>query len=270
VNRIDKKFADLKAEGKKAFIPFITAGDPSLETTISLVSKLESAGADIIELGVPFSDPVADGPSIQRSSLRALDGGTSLRKVMDTVAKIRTRTQIPIAFLTYYNLIFKYGVEKFVKDAVKSGVDGTVIANLPPEEASDLISAAREHDFATIFLVAPTSTPERIEIISKACTGFIYCVSLTGVTGARTAISDMLAPTLERIKEHSDKPVAVGFGVSTPDQAREVGKMADGVIVGSAIVNVVEKHKDDPDELLSVVGDFAASLVGAVKGVQSL
>lgn len=265
MNRIDKRFADLKAEGKKAFIPFITAGDPSLETTISLVSKLESAGADIIELGVPFSDPVADGPSIQRSSLRALNSGTSLRKVMDTVAKIRAKTQIPIAFLTYYNLIFKYGVRKFVEDAVKSGVDGTVIANLPPEEASDLISAAREHGFATIFLVAPTSTPERVEIVSKACTGFIYCVSLTGVTGARTTISDMLVPTMKRIREHTDKPVAVGFGVSTPDQAREVAKMADGVIVGSAIVNVIEKHEDDPGNLLSAVGNFAVSLARAVK-----
>ena len=267
MNRIDKKFADLRAEGKKAFIPFITAGDPSLEDTISMVSELEAAGADIIELGVPFSDPVADGPSIQRSSLRSLSGNVSLGNVIDTVAKIRTQTQIPIAFLTYYNLIFKYGVEKFVKDAAEAGVDGAVVANLPPEEASELISAAREHDFATIFLVAPTSTPDRVELISKACTGFIYCVSLTGVTGARSAISDMLAPTLERIKEHSDKPIAVGFGVSTPDQAREVAKMADGVIVGSAIINVVEANVDKPDELLPSVESFAASLVEAVKSV---
>lgn len=268
MNRIDRKFADLKAEGKKAFIPFITAGDPSLEITISLVSKLESAGADIIELGVPFSDPVADGRSIQKSSLRALGNGTSLRDVMKTVAKIRTQTQIPIAFLTYYNLIFKYGVKQFVQDAIQSGVDGTVIADLPPEEASDLISAAREHDFATIFLVAPTSTPERVKLVSEACTGFIYCVSLTGVTGARDQISDMLTPTLKRIREHTDKPVAVGFGVSNPEQAREVASMADGVIVGSAIVNVIEAYADDPDELLSSVEKFAASLVEAIKSAQ--
>ena len=267
MNRIDKKFADLRAEGKKAFIPFITAGDPSLEDTIALASKLEYAGADIIELGVPFSDPVADGRTIQKSSLRSLNNKVSLRDVMDTVAKIRTQTQIPIVFLTYYNIIFKYGVEKFVKDAVEAGVDGAVVANLPPEEGSGLISAAREHDFASIFLVAPTSTPERVKIVSEACTGFVYCVSLTGVTGARATISDMLAPTLKRIKEHTDKPVAVGFGVSTPDQAREVATMADGVIVGSAIVNVVEAHVDRPDELLSAVGNFAASLVEAVKSV---
>ena len=267
MNRIDRKFADLRAEGKKAFIPFITAGDPSMELTVSLVSTLESAGADIIELGVPFSDPVADGRSIQKSSLRSLKHGTSLGDVIRTVAKIRAQTQIPIAFLTYYNLIFKYGVEKFVKDAVESGVDGAVVANLPPEEAGELISAAREHDFASIFLVAPTSTPERVKIVSEACTGFIYCVSLTGVTGARDTISDMLEPTLKRIRHHTDKPVAVGFGVSSPDQAREVATMADGVIVGSAIINVIEAHKDAPDKLISAVGEFAADLVDAVKSV---
>ena len=265
MNRIDRKFADLKAEGKKAFIPFITAGDPRLDITVSLASKLESAGADIIELGVPFSDPVADGRSIQKSSLRALKNGVSLKDVLSTVAKVRTQTQVPIAFLTYYNLIFKHGVKKFVQDAVEAGVDGTVIADLPPEEASELISAARGHDFATIFLVAPTSTPERIKLISEACTGFVYCVSLTGVTGARERISDMLAPTLRRIKEHSDKPVAVGFGVSTPDQAKEVAAMADGVIVGSAIINVIETYADEPGKLLSSVGRFAADLVQAVK-----
>jgi len=267
VNRIDKKFAELKIEGKKAFIPFITAGDPSLEDTIAIVSELESAGADIIELGVPFSDPVADGPSIQRSSLRALESNVSLRDVINTVAKIRAKTQIPIAFLTYYNLIFKYGVEKFVRDAAEAGVDGAVVANLPPEEASELIAAAREHDFASIFLIAPTSTPERVKIVSEACTGFIYCVSLTGVTGARSAISDMLAPTLKLIRQHTDKPVAVGFGVSTPEQAEKVAAMADGVIVGSAIINVIAAHVGKPDELLPAVEDFASNLVEAIKSV---
>lgn len=267
MNRIDKKFADLKAEGKKAFIPFITAGDPSLESTMDLVAELESAGADIIELGVPFSDPVADGPSIQRSSLRSLSNNVSLKDVIATVAKIRTTTQIPIAFLTYYNLIFKYGIEKFVKDAVEAGVDGTVIANLPPEEGSELIAAAREHDFATIFLVAPTSTPERMEVISKSCTGFVYCVSLTGVTGARSTISDLLEPTLKEIKRHTDKPISVGFGVSTPEQAKQVGAMADGVIVGSAIINVIEANLDKPDGILPAVNDFASSLVEVIKSV---
>ena len=267
MNRIDKKFADLRAEGKKAFMPFITAGDPSLEITISLILSLDFAGADMIELGVPFSDPVADGPSIQKSSLRALKDGTSLGDVMHMVAKVRTQTQIPIALMTYYNIIFKYGVIRFIQDAVKSGVDGAIIADLPPEEASELISAARKHDFATIFLIAPTSTSERIKLISEASTGFIYCVSLTGVTGARNQISDMLAPTLEQIGKYADKPVAVGFGVSNPDQAREVASMADGVIVGSAIVNIIEANAENTNKLLSSVAEFALSLAEAVKNI---
>lgn len=267
MNRIDRKFADLRSIGEKAFIPFITAGDPSLEITESLISKLESAGADIIELGVPFSDPVADGPSIQRSSLRALKNNVSLKDIIHTVSKVRKKTDIPIVFLTYYNLIFKHGVSKFVKDAVESGVDGVVIADLPPEEASDLIIAARERDFATIFLVAPTSTPERIKLISEACTGFIYCVSITGVTGARDQISYMLAPTLNRVREHTDKPIAVGFGVSNPDQAKLVASMADGVIVGSAIVNVIESTIDSPEKIIPSVEKFAADLAKAIKSV---
>jgi len=267
MNRIDRKFSDLRAESRKAFIPFVTAGDPSLEATISLVLKLESAGADIVELGVPFSDPIADGPSIQRSSLRALKSGTSLRSIMRAMEEIRTHTQVPIALMTYYNIIFKYGVAQFVRDAVTSGVDGVIVADLPPEEASELISAARENDFATIFLVAPTSTPERVKLISEVSRGFIYCVSLTGVTGARNQISDMLIPTLKRIKECTDKPVAVGFGVSTPEQAREVASMADGVIVGSAVVNVIEAYSDKP-ELLSAVEEFASSLAEAIKSIR--
>lgn len=267
MNRIDTTFEALKDKGKKAFIPFITAGDPSLADTISLVEKLESAGADIIELGVPFSDPIADGPSIQKSSLRALKNNVTLGNVMCLVGQVRERTQVPIVFLTYYNLIYKYGVEKFVKDAVDAGVDGVVMADLPPEEASDLISVAREYGLANIFLVAPTSTPERIKIISQVCTGFIYCVSLTGVTGARSQISDMLVPTLKQIKSHTDKPVAVGFGVSTPDQAREVAGMADGVIVGSAIVNVIEANINNHDKMISSVEKFASDLAKAVKSV---
>lgn len=267
MNRIDMKFKSLKDKGKKAFIPFITAGDPSLSDTISLIEKLESAGADIIELGVPFSDPVADGPSIQKSALRALKNNVSLGNVLCMVGQVREWTQTPLVFLTYYNLIYKYGVRRFVQDAVEAGLDGVVTADLPPEEASDLISAAREYGLATIFLVAPTSTPERIKIISEACTGFIYCVSLTGVTGARSQISNMLAPTLEQIKSHTDKPIAVGFGVSTPDQAKEVAGMADGVIIGSAIVNVIEANLDDSGKMLSSVEKFATDLAKAVKSV---
>ncbi len=265
INRIDKALAELKSKGKKAFVPFITAGDPTLELTKSLIKTLESAGADIIELGIPFSDPIADGPSIQRASLRSLEHNTSLSDVIKMVAEVRKETQIPIVLMGYYNPIFKYGVDKFTKDATESGIDGIIVADLPPDESAELVKSAKEYDLATIFLVAPTSTPDRVKLIAESCTGYIYCVSTTGVTGARKEISDMLAPTLELIKKYSDKPIAVGFGVSTPDQAKEVAKVADGVIIGSAIVNIIEQYKDDSEKLLASVKEFSSGLVEAIK-----
>lgn len=265
MNRIVARFEDLKMNNKKAFIPFITAGDPSLDMTVSLISILESAGADVIELGIPFSDPIADGPSIQRSSLRSLENGTSLSKVMNAVSKTRSITQIPIVLMGYYNPIFKYGVERFVKDAVEIGIDGVIVADLPPEEASDMITSARKYDLSTIFLIAPTSTPDRIKLISEASTGYIYCVSSTGVTGARNRISDTLSQMVDQIRQYTEKPIAVGFGVSNPEQAKEIAQFADGVIVGSAIVNIIEKHKDDHEKLILAVEDFAKSLAIAIK-----
>lgn len=265
MNRIAIKFSELKANNEKAFIPFITAGDPSLDMTMSLLSVLESAGADIIELGVPFSDPIADGPSIQRSSIRSLENGTSLSKVMDMVSKVRSVTQIPIVLMGYYNPIFKYGVKRFVKDAVELGIDGVVVADLPPEEADDMISSARKYNLSTIFLIAPTSTPERIMFISEASTGYIYCVSSTGVTGARNKISDTLSQMVNQVRRYTEKPIAVGFGVSNPEQAKEIAQFADGVIVGSAIVNIIEKYKDNKEHLISTVKDFARNLANAVK-----
>jgi tryptophan synthase alpha chain len=265
MNRIDKAFSELKGKNKKAFVPFITAGDPTLDITKSLILTLKSVGADIIELGIPFSDPIADGPSIQRASLRSLEHNTSLRDVLNMVAEIRKDTQIPIVLMGYYNPIFKYGVAKFTKDATESGVDGVVVADLPPDESAELTKSAKEHNLATIFLVAPTSTPDRVKLIAESCTGYIYCVSTTGVTGARTTVSDMLTPTLKLIKKYTDKPIAVGFGVSTPEQASEIAKVADGVIIGSAIVNIIEKYKDNPSELLSSVKDFASKLARAIK-----
>lgn len=265
INRIEKKFKELKSNGKKAFIPFITAGDPTLDITMSLILKLESVGADVIELGIPFSDPIADGPSIQRSSLRALENNTSLRDVIRLVSEVREKTEIPIVVMGYYNPIYKYGVRKFVKVAVEAGIDGVIIADLPPEEATELIEQARQNGLSTIFLIAPTSTAERIKLISDSSTGYIYCVSTTGVTGVRDRISDALAPTINSIRQFTDKPIAVGFGVSNPDQAYEVARLADGVIVGSAIVNVIEKYKDSPDEIVESVGDFASKLAEAIK-----
>lgn len=265
MNRIVAKFSDLKINNKKAFIPFITAGDPSLDMTISLISILESACADIIELGIPFSDPIADGPSIQRSSIRSLENGTSLSKVMDMISEVRSITQIPIVLMGYYNPIFKYGVESFVKDAVEVGIDGVVVADLPPEEADDMITSARKYDLSTIFLIAPTSSPERIKLISEASTGYIYCVSSTGVTGTRDKISGTLSKTVDQIRQYTEKPIAVGFGVSNPEQAKEIARLADGVIVGSAIVNIVEKYKDDHGKLILAIEDFAKSLASAIK-----
>lgn len=263
MNRINQKFKNLASKGNKAFIPFITAGDPTLDITRSLILRLESAGADVIELGIPFSDPIADGPSIQKASLRALDNNTSLKDIISMVSDLNT--QIPIVLMGYYNPIYKYGVDCFVNDAVKSGVDGVIVADLPPEEASELISPAKEYGLATIFLVAPTSTPERVKLITETSTGYIYCVSTTGVTGAREKVSDTLEPMIKLIREYTDKPISVGFGVSTPDQAREVSKMSDGVIIGSAIVNLIEKYKDDPEKMLVSVEEFASSIANAIK-----
>jgi len=265
MNRIDKTFKNLASKGNKAFIPFITAGDPSLDITRSLILRLESAGADIIELGIPFSDPIADGPSIQKASLRALENNTSLKDIIGMVSDLRKDTQIPIVLMGYYNPIYKYGVDCFVNDAVKSGIDGVIVADLPPEEASELISPAMVHGLATIFLVAPTSTPERVKLIAETSTGYIYCVSTTGVTGAREKVSDTLEPMIKMIREYTDKPISVGFGVSTSDQAREVSKMSDGVIIGSAIVNLIEKYKDDPEKMLVSVEEFASSIANAIK-----
>lgn len=265
MNRIENKFKNLASKGNKAFIPFITAGDPSLDITRSLILRLESAGADIIELGIPFSDPIADGPSIQKASLRALENNTSLKDIIGMVSDLRKKTQIPIVLMGYYNPIYKYGVDCFVNDAVKSGVDGVIVADLPPEEASELISPAKEYGLAAIFLVAPTSTPERVKLIAETSTGYIYCVSTTGVTGAREKVSDTLEPMIKLIREYTDKPISVGFGVSTPDQAKEVSKMSDGVIIGSAIVNLIEKYKDDPEKMLVSVEEFASSIANAIK-----
>lgn len=266
MNRIDQKFAYLRSINKKAFIPFITAGDPSLDVTESLALSLESSGADVIELGVPFSDPIADGPTIQRSSLRALKSGTTLKKVIDMVAKLRTKTEIPIVLMGYYNPIYKYGVKKFVSDAVSVGIDGLIVADLPPEEADELISVARGQHLDTIFLVAPTSSLERIKIICEASTGYVYCVSSMGVTGTRERISETLRPTVEKIKRQTDKPIAIGFGVSNPEQAKEVAKLADGVIVGSAIVNIIEKEQSSGN-LIPALSKFSSAIARAIRSI---
>lgn len=236
---------------RKALITYVTAGDPSIFVTEKLVYQLEKAGADIIELGIPFSDPLADGPVIQASHQRALKNDVSLAEVFKLVGKVRKKTQIPICFMLSYNLVVQYGIEKFYLDAEKFGVDGVIVPDLPPEESSHVPPPT---SLDIIFLVAPTSTDERIKIAAEKSSGFIYLVSVTGITGKRKELSQDLSTLVGRVKKYSDLPVAIGFGISKPAQAAEVTKIADGVIVGSAIVDLIAKKK------IGQVSKFVASL----------
>jgi len=259
-NRLAQRLAALKARGRRALIPYVMAGDPDPGATERLVKILVDAGADAVELGVPFSDPIADGPVNQRAGLRALAHGMGVRPALDLVARLRKTLQVPLLFMTYYNLILQHGVGAFCRDAVGAGLDGLIAADLPPEEAGDLIGEARRVDLATVFLLAPTSTEERIRAVAAASTGFMYCVSRTGVTGIRDELPEDLADLVARIKAQSDTPVCVGFGISRPSQAREVAKIADGVIVGSALVSMIEEQPGD----LKRIGAFVRDLRAAV------
>ena len=244
MNRIDKKFKELKGRGKKAFIAYITAGDPDLKMTVSIVLALERAGVDIVELGIPFSDPVADGPTIQAASQRALERGTSLEKIFSMAQKLRQKTQIPVVFMTYYNPVFQFGLERFFKACRDIGVDGVIVPDLPLEEAGDAVKLGKKNHVAVIFLAAPTSTGPRIRAIAVKSKGFIYYVSLTGVTGARKKLSNEIFSNVRAIKSLTDKPIAVGFGISDAKQARSIAGVADGVIVGSAIVKIIGEKKN--------------------------
>lgn len=260
-NRIDSKFKELKKKKQKAFIAFITAGDPDLKTTEELVLSFEHSRVDIVELGVPFSDPLADGPTIQASSQRALKNKVNLENILHMVTRIRQKSQIPIALMTYYNPVFHYGENAFAAQAKKNGVDGLIVPDLPPEEAQNLIAQARINDISTIFFLAPTTTPQRTRHIIAASTGFIYYVSLTGVTGARRQLSSTLKEQVELARTLTDKPICVGFGVSTAAQVRSVARISDGVIVGSAIVNEIQKNAGK-DHLVGNVSRFVRQLSG--------
>ena len=265
MNRIDAKFQELRDRGARAFMPYLCAGDPTPELTAKLLLTLEAAGADLIELGVPFSDPIADGPTVQRASERALTHNISLQQILEMVSSLRKQTDIPIALMSYYNPIFRMGEAAFCKAAQAAGVDGLIVPDLPPEQAQQLLEIAPRYNLATIFLAAPTSPPERMQLIASVSTGFIYCVSVTGVTGARAMLSDEIAPMITELRKHTDKPISVGFGVSTPEQATQVAQIADGAIVGSAIINVVEENMDDEAKLLAAVKQFASDLAAGVK-----
>lgn len=243
-SRISIAFSALKKQNRKAFIPYIMAGDPTIRRTIDMVKILEDCGADVIELGVPFSDPLADGPTIQAAAQRALEGGTTLHTVIDLVSDLRKSTQIPIILMTYYNPVFKYGDEKFITDACSAGVDGIIVPDLPPDEAGNIINLARKRPFDTIFLLAPTSTEARIKKVCHASRGFIYYVSITGITGSKLSLDPEIDAHIKSIRAVSDTPVAVGFGISTPEEAAMVARFADGVIVGSAIVKIINESDE--------------------------
>lgn len=265
-SRIEQTFTALKQRNETALIPFITAGDPDLEKTLQLVLTLEKAGADLIELGMPFSDPMADGPTIQAASERALAGGTTLEQVLDLVTSVRQKSQIPLVLMGYYNPIFRYGAEKFATAAAAAGVDALLLVDLPPEEVGEVSEAMQKADIAMITLLAPTTPPERMARLAACAEGYLYYVSMTGVTGAQKISPADIKAAVENLKGLSKVPVAVGFGITTEDDAKAVGSFADGVVVGSALVKIIEEHGQGQD-LLTCVEDYVS---GLKKGLLSI
>ena len=266
MNRIVEKFDRLREKKEKAFIPFITLGYPDLSCTENLVLELEKRGADLIELGIPFSDPLADGSIIQRASHEALRNGVTLKGAIKLVEQLRKKTQIPLVFMGYYNPILKMGEKRFANRAHQAGVDGVIVADLPPEEAVSLSQSARESGLALIFLLTPVSPDRRIKLISLKSQGFIYCVSYTGITGEGKGKEKKLRSLLEKIRTFSPTPVAVGFGISSPREAEAISHFADGVIVGSAIIRKIMENKNQKD-MVNKVGEFALSLCESIKSV---
>ena len=264
MNRIVERFARLKREGKKGFVVYIGAGDPNLEATRQLGLAFDKAGVDVLELGVPFSDPLADGLVNQLAAQRGLESGTTPPKVLDTVAAIRKESQIPVVLYIYFNLIHKVGPEKFIADAARAGVDGLLVLDLPPEESENYEALMSKAGLCNIYLVAPTTPEERMEFIVKRGAGFIYYVSREGVTGMQQKISDTIAGMTAKIRANTDLPVAIGFGISNPEQAKSVAQYAEAIVVGSAVVNQIAEHGKSAD-LVSRVGNFVQTLVSAIK-----
>lgn len=240
--RIQRKFAELRGSAKKAFVAFITAGDPSLERTLEVALSLAAAGVDVLELGVPFSDPLADGPVIQRASERALARGTTLASVLGVVQRIRAKSELPLVIFSYANPLLRYGLRRFAADARAAGVDGVLVTDLPPEEGDGWLGIAWEAGLDTVFLAAPTSPDQRLQRIAEASRGFLYAVSRTGVTGESEVLSAEARPLVERLRAFTGLPVVLGFGISTPEQVAAAAALADGVVVGSALVRFLEQH----------------------------
>jgi tryptophan synthase alpha chain len=269
MNPIDACFANLKRQGRKAFMPFVTAGDPDLDFTSDVLKKIASSGADLIEVGFPFSDPIADGPVIQASYTRALDKGLKLDQIFATLKAVSSTPgwKTPLVGMVSYSIIHRRGAEKFVDEAKASGLSGCVLPDLPGEEAEDFVALARKHDFKTILLVTPTTAQERAAKILKLCSGFLYCVSLVGITGERAAIPAALRSQLEGLRNLTPLPLCVGFGVSKPEQVRDLKQYADGVIVGSALVRKLEGvTQANREQALDGIGELVKSLSGALAG----
>jgi tryptophan synthase alpha chain len=264
MNRIEERFARLKRERQKGFIVYLGAGDPNLEATRQLALALDKLGIDVLELGVPFSDPLADGLVNQLAAQRGLEAGATPPKILQTVAAIRRESQIPIVLYIYFNLIHRRGLEQFIREAAEAGVDGLLVLDLPPEESDGYEALMRQAGLCNIYLVAPTTPEDRIELIVKRGAGFIYYVSREGVAGMQTKVADTITQMTAKIRAHTSLPIAVGFGISTPEQAKLVAASAEAVVVGSAIVDQVARHGKAPD-LIERVNEFVRPLVEAVK-----
>jgi tryptophan synthase alpha chain len=264
MTRIAGLFANLKARNQAGLVIYLTAGDPDPSRTASLVAALERGGADLIELGVPFSDPVADGPVIQRATERALAKGTTLRSVLSIARQIRETSQIPLLLFSYLNPLLRYGFDALARDAAAAGIDGCLITDLSVEEADDYVARMRQQGLDTVFLAAPTSTARRLDLVARYSSGFVYLVSRTGVTGVRDSLSDQLAPLVSNMRKATSLPLAVGFGISTPEQAARTAGLADAVVVGSAVVRLMEEYGSSPD-LENQLESFARRLKGAVR-----
>ncbi len=266
MNRIEERFSRLRRESKKAFIVYIGAGDPDLSTTRALAVEFDKVGVDVLELGVPFSDPLADGLVNQLAAQRGLASGATPPRILETVAAIRQQSQIPIVLYIYFNLVHRYRMERFIQDAAKAGVDGLLVLDLPPEEGENYETLMHQAGLCNIYLVAPTTPEDRIELIVKRGRGFIYYVSREGVTGMQSKVSDNISNMISRIRMHTDLPIAVGFGISTPEQAALVAQQAEAVVVGSAVVNQIAQY-GATTEVAPRTTEFVKRLVQGVKGI---
>ena len=266
MNRIDSRFKELKRNNETGFIPFLTAGDPTISATADIIVDLDKRGADIVELGFPYSDPIADGPVIQASYNRVLSNGITIDNIFDLTRNVRKRSDIPIVSMVSYSIVYRFGYKKFIDIAQNAGIDGATIPDLPVEEANEIFDIGKEKDFKIVCFVAPTTTNKRLDIITKKSEGFLYYISVIGITGVRKDLPDDISQNISKLRDKTKTPIAVGFGVSTPQQSATIGKIADGVIVGSAIVKEIEKNKDkSKDNLVNHIGEFTEKLILGTK-----